>query len=445
MDSKNMNKISKLSSALVVILGRTGTGKSQLAIDLARKLDGEVINADAVQLYKGLDIVTNKVTQEDFKGVVHHMLGELSFTEGKDFNVHRFRNDAWKCIEEIRSRNRVPIIVGGTLYYIEALLYSDFLNKPKPVKDSSDVSDPNSDDLHAKLKRQKPELAAKLHPNALRKIRSALSNFKDVNKDSRPIDLAFPNSLILWLEPSDELIFSAFLNQRVDNMLDKGLVDELDSYLREVAKELGLQAADEELADLLLHKDELNEEQRRGILQSIGFKEFRPFLRLSKEMRESENGARVFRDCVQDMKLSTIRYAKRQRRWVLNRFIRRPEEGSCKIFKLDVTSTIDQVIKKEPFQATWERDILVPCFQVINKNFDCNLPVPDSASSVPEPVTILSDHAAIIDKALPTDMDIQEPPFICTVCNNRHFYDKNSFISHITSKKHKKRHRSTIS
>ena len=104
---------------VVVVTGSTGVGKSDLGIYLAKKLDGEIINCDSTQIYKGMDIATNKV--QDTEGVVHHLFNEKDLFE--DYSVCEFQNDCRKIINDIISRGKVPILVGGTGLYINAALY----------------------------------------------------------------------------------------------------------------------------------------------------------------------------------------------------------------------------------------------------------------------------------------------------------------------------------
>ncbi|KAJ2842816.1 tRNA dimethylallyltransferase, mitochondrial, partial [Coemansia erecta] len=119
---QHMHVVIEENKTMRVVYGRTtGVGKSQLAIELARAVNGEVINADAMQVYKGYDIITNKVTKEETLGVPHHLIG---FVEpNKEYSVQRFEQDALQKISEIHQRNRVPILVGGTNYYIQSVLF----------------------------------------------------------------------------------------------------------------------------------------------------------------------------------------------------------------------------------------------------------------------------------------------------------------------------------
>ncbi|GAB2214867.1 hypothetical protein Droror1_Dr00019232 [Drosera rotundifolia] len=118
------NGVESSKPKLVVIMGPTGSGKSKLAIDLASQFPIEIINADSMQVYKGLDVLTNKVTVDERNGVPHHLLGTVD--SSVEFTSKDFRDSATLLIDEILSRNHLPVIVGGTNFYIQALV-SPFL------------------------------------------------------------------------------------------------------------------------------------------------------------------------------------------------------------------------------------------------------------------------------------------------------------------------------
>ncbi|KAI5695216.1 hypothetical protein M8J75_012821 [Diaphorina citri] len=123
---------------IFVILGSTGTGKSKLGIEIAKKFNGEIISADSMQVYKGLDVITNKVTPEEAEGIPHHLLDFLD--PNTRFTVVDYRNRALKHIDDILQRNKVPIIVGGTNYYIESLLWTILLDNKTNINDQGEFT-----------------------------------------------------------------------------------------------------------------------------------------------------------------------------------------------------------------------------------------------------------------------------------------------------------------
>ncbi|XP_054287885.1 tRNA dimethylallyltransferase-like [Macrosteles quadrilineatus] len=180
---------------IIVILGATGTGKSKLALEVAKQFNGEIISADAMQVYKGLDIVTNKVTKEEQKEVPHHMIDYLG--PGEPIKVVDFRDKALRVIDDLQQRRKVPVIAGGTYYYVESLLWNFLMDASPPpqkrprldvsglgnlsylIADTMDnvMVDPveklaagDKEKLHQALQSVDPARANELHPNNVRKV-----------------------------------------------------------------------------------------------------------------------------------------------------------------------------------------------------------------------------------------------------------------------------------
>lgn len=173
---------------LVVIMGPTGSGKSRLAIDLASNFPIEIINADSMQVYQGLDVLTNKVPLHEQKGVPHHLLGTIS--PNVEFTAKDFRDSAIPLINDILSRNCIPVIVGGTNYYIQALVSPFLLDDSAEDTDESCLHGPpaeeqqdneldfgsnNLDYSYDHLKDIDPVAANRIHPNNHRKISQYLN------------------------------------------------------------------------------------------------------------------------------------------------------------------------------------------------------------------------------------------------------------------------------
>ncbi|CAI8497936.1 unnamed protein product [Hanseniaspora opuntiae] len=170
--SKAMDTAKK--EKIVVILGSTATGKSDLSIQLATRFNGEIINSDSMQLYKNVDIVTNKHPMEERKGVPHHLMDFLPLTDS--YNLSLFEKDCNQKIKELLQDSKLPIIVGGTHYYLQALFnktiseeYSRELwtdEEREFLKENQN----NSHVLYEELKRVDPVIASKWHPNDVTKI-----------------------------------------------------------------------------------------------------------------------------------------------------------------------------------------------------------------------------------------------------------------------------------
>ncbi|XP_012852881.1 PREDICTED: tRNA dimethylallyltransferase 2 isoform X3 [Erythranthe guttata] len=175
---------------IVVIMGSTGAGKSKLAIDLASHFPIEIINADSMQVYQGLDVLTNKVPVLERKGVPHHLLGTIS--PNVEFTAKEFRDSAIQLIDEISSRNCLPVIVGGTNYYIQALVSQFLLDDHADDLETNCLFDlpENNEELdsefglrtescddytYSRLKDIDPVAANRIHPNDQRKIKQYLN------------------------------------------------------------------------------------------------------------------------------------------------------------------------------------------------------------------------------------------------------------------------------
>ncbi|WYZ38530.1 hypothetical protein EsH8_III_000444 [Colletotrichum jinshuiense] len=322
---------------LVVVLGSTGTGKSELAIELATRYNGEIINADAMQMYKGLPIITNKITHEERRGIPHHLLDHIGLDQ-PTWVVEDFKREATKVICEIRSRGKLPIVVGGTHYYTNALLFEDTLvgaedEKPKDgdLKDDQDASsfpilNEPTEVILAKLREVDPVMADRWHPNDRRKISRSLHIYLQHGRPASEIyaeqrqrktvgnnvsggaDSASPWQTLLFWVYSDPEVLKERLDKRVDKMLTVGLNDETQSMYEYVQAK---QAAGEEV------------DYTRGIWQSIGFKEFSPYLKAlnSNPPADPADLSSLEATGLEEMKTSTRQYAKYQTRWIRTKIV----------------------------------------------------------------------------------------------------------------------------
>ncbi|OXB77773.1 UNVERIFIED_CONTAM: hypothetical protein H355_000528 [Colinus virginianus] len=296
---------------LVVILGATGTGKSALAVELGLRLGGEIVSADSMQVYKGLDIITNKVSPQEQRLCRHHM---ISFVDPlvSNYTVH---------IEDIFARDKIPIVVGGTNYYIESLLWKVLVNTkdksslvPGTVTDRKvELEQLDAVDLHRRLSQVDPEMAAKLHPNDKRKVARSLQVFEETALDRR-------------------------LEQRVDDMLAAGLLQELRDFHQRYNQE---------------KVTENRQDYQHGIFQSIGFKEFHEYL-VSEGNCSPETSALLLQKGIQALKQVSKRYARRQNKWVRNRFLKRPGPNVPPVYGLEVSDLL-----------RWEEDVLKPALEIV--------------------------------------------------------------------------------
>ncbi len=159
-------------SKVIVIVGPTAVGKSALSIELAKNFNGEIINGDSIQVYKGLNIGSAKITEEEKQGVVHHLLNYKELSERYDVAI--FQKDAREKIEEINKKGKIPIIVGGTGLYIKALLYDYEFVKISNNIDEYKYKDYTNEQLHQKLKELDKKTAKTIHPNNRKRVIRAL-------------------------------------------------------------------------------------------------------------------------------------------------------------------------------------------------------------------------------------------------------------------------------
>ena len=160
---------------IICIVGPTGVGKTKLSIELSKRFNGEVINADSTQVYKNLDIATAKVTEEEKENIPHHLFDIKDITE--DYTVFDYQKDARNCIEDILKRKKTPIIVGGTGLYIKALLY-DYKFEEGNIK--GNYNNLTNEELYKKVLEINP--STNIHINNRKRVERALTYYENHNK-----------------------------------------------------------------------------------------------------------------------------------------------------------------------------------------------------------------------------------------------------------------------
>ncbi|KAJ3328850.1 hypothetical protein HDU76_009167 [Blyttiomyces sp. JEL0837] len=357
--SASSNVDQDIRKPVFVVIGTTGVGKSQFSIELAKAIGGEVINADSMQVYKGLNIITNKVTTEEKQSVPHHL---MDFVDPLDeYSVKQFEKDALSAIADIHGRGSIPILVGGTHYYIQSVLWDSHLinsasdnttdDTTRSAEVESDVLgvghitidkelagqirkgleatdsrtaivggdgwDENVKELCRLLGLVDPVMAQRWHPNDWRKIRRSLQVYFDTGerhsdllkkqKDDGGGQLRFKTAFFwLWSEPK---ALDVRLDARVDKMIDTGLFDEI-KFMRE--KVIGGQVAGVKSADSNGQPEQdsgaLTIDYTRGIMQAIGFKEFDAYLSEleNRERSPAQSGAVEDSDSGQIKKLEQL-------------------------------------------------------------------------------------------------------------------------------------------
>ena len=490
-------KTSEKEPLIIVILGCTGTGKSKLSIEIARRVGGEIISADSMQVYKGLDIITNKVTAEEQAMIPHHL---LDFVEANDsFSVVEFKTIALDVITDILKRQKVPIIVGGTNYYIESLLWDTLIHETEDSRvgrekirstfqkvengerekagavresrtfveqhgkigtrsredeeentfvenersstkqtqqkeescnlkaeaveglDSSEEtslaehatetecsssmpSEDIQDSLYQQLANVDPVMAEKLHPNDTRKIKRSLEVYeksgithsehiaqqhsqKGSSEHSGPMRLK--NVCVLWLQCEYETLDKR-LDARVDQMIEQGLVKELTEFHN----------------SWKWTSSNSKMKNNEGIFQSIGFKEFREFLNLDE--CKVEDCPQLFQKCVEAMKCATRRYARKQVRWVNNRFLGRPSTSAPDVYGLNATDL-----------GQWECNVLEQALDIV-KSFRTGEQV---------------DHVPL-ERIVSSNAE-KHSNHTCTVCHDKVIIGDHNWAAHLRSRSHR--------
>ncbi|EJD53390.1 tRNA isopentenyltransferase [Auricularia subglabra TFB-10046 SS5] len=301
-----------------------GVGKSKLAVEiglaLSRKLvqaaeswtAAEVINADSMQVYRGLDVITNKIPEEETQGVQHHLIGFKDI--GEQYVVHEWIHDALPLIDRAHREKRLPLVVGGTAYWIQHLVFPDRL---AATEDGPSTRTPSAA-LQAAMATMTPDqlelfdLLTHLDPTT-----AARWHWRDTRKVLRSLQLANENgclaselfaaqserellpryrTLLFWLNAAPEAL-NPRLDQRIETMVELGLLDEIRT-MRAIADKLD-QPVD----------------YTQGIFQAIGYKEFSDYL------DDPAHPPALYEDAMERMRVSTRKYAQRQIKWIRNKLL----------------------------------------------------------------------------------------------------------------------------
>lgn len=312
---------------LIIISGPTASGKTAFSVELAKKLNGEIISADSMQVYRGMDIGTAKVRPEEMQGVTHHLIDIISPFE--EWNVLRFCEAGKALIEDIGRRGRIPVLVGGTGFYIRALAYGAVFEEETESEEEKDFSSLSDETLHARLREVDENSACAIHAHNRKRTIRALSfyyrtgmrmsewNEKQKQRES-PYDI-----LYYALSLPREVLYRR-IEERIDRMLREGLLEEVRKL-----HEAGCGA---ELTSM----------------KGLGYKELLPVVRGEGSLEEA----------VYVLKRDTRHFAKRQETWLRREkeVIRVPiEEGmtaeeilerAISLTKQDKADTLSRLLKQ---------------------------------------------------------------------------------------------------
>ena len=269
------------------IVGPTAVGKTKYAVQIARKLNGEIVSADSMQIYRFMDIGSAKPTEEEQAAARHHLVDAVDPRE--PFSVAQYRHMAKECIEDIFQRDKLPVISGGTGLYVNALIYDmDFSAPPADLeqreKYRKTAEEKGPQYLHDILNDIDPDAAARIHPNNVRKVIRAIEAAKSGEKIPS-FETSFRSTsdyrcILIGLQRDRAELYDR-INRRVDQMISDGLEDEIRSLMS-----MGLSSSDISM-------------------KGIGY----------KEMIDAMNGRITMEEATELIKRNSRRYAKRQMTW----------------------------------------------------------------------------------------------------------------------------------
>ena len=274
---------------MVIVAGPTASGKSAAGVELCKHLQGSVISADSMQVYRGMDIGSAKITEEEMQGIPHELIDIIDPSE--EWNVVRFQREAKAAVQRITARGRLPVLVGGTGFYIQALLYDiDFTETREDTSYRSLLEEKarteGNESLYRMLQEKDPEAAAAIHQNNLKRVIRALEftretgeKISDHNEEQRKRQAAY-DAVFFVLTMEREKLYRR-IDLRVDQMMEAGLLEEVKRL-----QEQGFTSRDVSM-------------------QGLGYKQILQYL----------EGEGTLEDAVEQIKLQTRHFAKRQLTW----------------------------------------------------------------------------------------------------------------------------------
>ena len=284
-----MSVTQSIKRPLVVLTGPTAAGKTKLSIALAKTIDGEILSADSMQVYKHMDIGSAKIRPEEMQGVPHHLIDILEPWE--EFNVVVFKKRCLECMEQIYDRGHIPILVGGTGFYIQAVLRGiDFTENEENTEYRQKLehlaSEQGPEVLHDMLAKVDPVSALNIHANNIKRVIRALefyhlSGRRISEHNEKEREKTSPYHFAYFVLTDERSHLYANIDKRVDLMIEQGLVDEV-----------------QKLKNMGFHRDMVS-------MQGLGYKEILDYL----------DGKTTLEEAIYIIKRETRHFAKRQLTW----------------------------------------------------------------------------------------------------------------------------------
>lgn len=287
---------------VIVITGPTAVGKTKLSIEIAKRLQTDIINGDAYQIYQKMNIGTAKPTDDEKQGVIHHYMDFLD--SSKTYSIAEFQKGVRECIDDLTSKNKVPLIVGGSGLYIDSVIKNYQFLEEKRSNEQSKYDSLTNEELHQVLANLDPDKASEIHPNNRKRVLRAIeliSSNVDNTSRSKKNELVY-DAVIIFLNDNRESLYDR-INKRVDKMLADGLIEEV--------KNIGIN----------------NYSMTSKV--AIGYKEVIQYL----------NNEIDYNEMVELIKKNSRHYAKRQFTWFKN-------QDNCQVVNInleDFNKTIDEV------------------------------------------------------------------------------------------------------
>lgn len=279
-----------MKQKVIAIVGPTAVGKTKLSIEIAKRFDGEIISGDSMQIYRGMDIGTAKITENEKQGIPHYMIDIKDPNE--DFSVADFQANVQDNIEKITANNHLPIIVGGSGLYIQSALYNynfanDARDPQRTTQLENELAEYGAFALHERLKQFDPNQALKIHPNNHRRLIRAIEVYETTGRTMTEYQHEQKKSaydpIFIGLEMERSSLYRQ-INSRVDKMIQDGLLYEVHQLY---AKGL----------------------ENNQAMRAIGYKEFIPYFK----------GDCMLDDAIELLKRNSRRFAKRQFTWFKNK------------------------------------------------------------------------------------------------------------------------------
>jgi tRNA dimethylallyltransferase len=280
----------EMKKPFIVLTGPTAVGKTELSIKLAKEVNGEIISADSMQVYKHMDIGTAKISSDEMCGVKHYLIDE--FEPDEDFNVVKFKEYANRYMDEIYEKGKIPILVGGTGFYIQAVLYDINFSKmdadTEYRKELEELAMQKGNEyLHDMLREVDEKSAKNIHPNNVKKVIRALEYYKETNApisehNEEQREKKSPYNFSYFVLTNERDVLYQRIDKRVDLMMEQGLVEEVKYLFKEKGYDRNLVS-----------------------MQGLGYKEIVSYL----------EGECSLEEAVYILKRDTRHFAKRQLTW----------------------------------------------------------------------------------------------------------------------------------